>query len=55
MQAGQQEPTPLSLTRKTARVLAEHAAVTMEYLRGETIVLNLDKQADDGSVPVLQP
>lgn len=55
IQNGEQNPTPLSLGRKTARVLAEHAVVAMEYLRGETTVLNLDKEVDDGGRSVPQP
>lgn len=46
IQAGDQVPAALSLARKTARVLAEHAAVALEYLRDEMTVLNLDKQVD---------
>ena len=47
IQDGDHAPTPLSLTRKTARVLAEHAALAMEYLRNQTTVLNLDKDTND--------
>ncbi|ROP37433.1 DUF7662 domain-containing protein [Saccharothrix texasensis] len=34
---------PLSLTRKTARVLAEHAALASIYLDGNAVVINRDK------------
>lgn len=55
LQDSDRDPTALPLTRKTARVLAEHAAVALEYLRGETTVLNLDKEVDDSNSPVPQP
>lgn len=45
-QTDNQEPVTLSLTRKTARVLAEHAAVALEHQRDEMTVLNLDKEID---------
>ncbi|WP_077005898.1 DUF7662 domain-containing protein [Saccharothrix sp. ALI-22-I] len=38
--------SPLPLARKTARVLAEHAALALIYLDGNAVVINRDKGAD---------
>jgi hypothetical protein len=46
VEADGQEPSVLPLTRKTARVLAEHAALALEYLRNETTVVNRDTGAE---------
>lgn len=40
------ESEDLPLGRKTARVLAEHAALALTYLDGEAIVINRDSGAD---------
>jgi hypothetical protein len=40
------ESSPLPLGRKTARVLAEHAALALIYLDGDAVVINRDKGAD---------
>lgn len=37
------DPTPLTMGRKTARVLAEHAALALIYANGGADVINLDK------------
>jgi hypothetical protein len=39
------QTSPLPLTRKSARVLAEHAALAMEYVGGGMAVINRDKGA----------
>lgn len=41
------ESGPLPLGRKTARVLAEHAALALTYLDGDAVVINRDPGADE--------
>lgn len=43
---GERESAELSLARKSARVLAEHAAVTWHYLSDEVELLNRDRTVD---------
>lgn len=40
------ESEDLPLGRKTARVLAEHAALALTYLDGEAVVINRDSGLD---------
>jgi hypothetical protein len=40
------ECRPLPLGRKTARVLAEHAALALIYLDGDSVVINRDRGAE---------
>lgn len=41
------ESGPLPLRRKTARVLAEHAALALAYLDGDVVVINRDKGVEE--------